>query len=270
MKKFLAVVLCVALMSGIVGVVVAGCGTSRAQTVIDDARNALSQAQTFRFRGLRTLNGTEYPVAGEAQQVGDALYQHIVMEVEQGQIAEYYMMGDRIYINLAGNWYFDDSAGQLDQPGNSQGLSKRDLDEMLKAAKDAKITAEDGATTTVSLTVGKGYTDIISRQLKDAQAQGLMTEENLNASLNYLKNMSISMALSYNADAGQVQHVERNVEIKTSDISWSTGENLDFIDYGADVQINLPAEAANAQSWSAYLQQLQQQAQQQAQQQTGQ
>ncbi len=280
MKKFLAALLCLALLGGITGAVIAGCGTSKAQTVINQARDAISQAQTFRFKGTKELTATAtgqtdqgsqiFALAGDSQSVGDVTNQHLVMDAGQGATVEYYIMGSRSYINLGdGNWYYDDSGSQIDQPGNTEGFSKRDINEMLNAAKDVKITAEDGSLTTVSLKVGDGYKQIIAQQLKDSAAQGAMSQDDLNSSLDILNAMQIDLTVVYDSGANQIQHVERNIDINTGSADVKIGDKLDFYDYGAAIQITLPEAAQNAQPWSNYVQQLQQLQQQLQQQQTG-
>ncbi len=270
MKRFFAVLLCLALVGGILGAVLAGCGSSKAQTVINQARDSITQAQTFRFKGTKELAASTtgqsdetsqtFALAGDSQTVGDVTNQHLVLDTGQGIAAEYYIMGDKAYINLGtSTWYYDDTGGQIDQPGNTEGFSKKDIDEMLKAAEGAKITSEEGSVTTVTLNVGQAYMNIIGQQLKDAAAKGGMSEDDLNSSLELLKNMKINLTLVYDSSANQIQHIERNMDISTGSAVVSIRDKLDFYDYGAAIQITLPAAAQNAEPWSAYLQLLQQQ-----------
>ncbi len=269
MKRYLAVLLCVGLVAGIVGAVVAGCGTSKAQSVIAEARDAIAQARTFRFKGTKDLaaktpgqeqeSSQTFAVTGDSQTVQDTTNQHLVLDTGQGVAAEYYILGDKAYINLGGTgWYYDDTGGKIDQPGNTEGFSKKDMDEMLKAAEDAKTTSEQGSVVTVTFKVGEGYVSIISQQLKDAAAQGGVSQDDLNSSLEILKNMSIDVTIIYDSNAKQIQHFERNMDINTGQATVSVRDSLDFYDYGADIQITLPVPAQNAQPWSVYLQQLQQ------------
>lgn len=266
MKRLMAVLLCLALIGGITGAVIAGCGgDSKAKTIITQARDALNQWQTLRFKGTR--GGTqqasgqdpatsEYPLAGDAQQVGDYLNQHVAMDVGQGIIAEYYMIGNMTYINPGdGAWYYDDS-GTADTTSNIQGLRKQDLDEMLAAATDAKVTSEEGSVVTVSLTVGDSYLKQISQNLKDAAAQGKITQEDLDSWLTTLNNMKITLTIAFDTSNNTWQHMDRKEEVSAQGATASIQESLDFYDYGADIQIVAPAATQNAQSWSAYLQQL--------------
>ncbi|MHB8781778.1 MAG: hypothetical protein ACYC55_10410 [Candidatus Geothermincolia bacterium] len=259
----LAIILAVAAMA-------AGCGNGgggkeEALQLVRDADNAFTASTTYRARGNTTSTvegvelGSEQDLLGqtimlEVQRVGDSINQHRVID-SSGTTTELYSIGNRVYVNLpAQGWYFLDAT-----PGGSgldlgSSINPEPLSLVLEYTTDAKITTQDSATATVSLTVSREYLDtLIAQQQSALEQEGSQSADLLSLIYQYVRDVQSELILVIDKQTKRLTSLNmvQRLVLGLPDQEETQGAVIvttqaDYYDYDAPINIVLPAEAEAA------------------------
>ena len=270
MKKYLAGLLCLALVAGILGAGIAGCGSSPATNLIKSADQAFTDASTYRVKGTTTStvdgisdttgqSGTlDASFTMEMQKADNGFNQHRI-DTAQNDVVETYIIGDRLYMGVPGQgWYYGDIGNQAAQQDITS-VSPENLQTILKYITKSSITAEDDATTTLAVQVSQDYLFDVFKQLNSAQQASGSTSTNLLSQLSdYIKDANMDVTMRVEKGTNRLQEISLTMKISFKPIdqgpqsaSMTFATDAQYYDYNTALQLTLPADAQNAQPLSA-------------------
>ncbi|MBU1944622.1 MAG: hypothetical protein KKE36_13225 [Actinobacteria bacterium] len=260
MRKSLVVLVVVLLACTLA--VVAGCGGSKtesqsdAQKILKQSQDKMSEVETVKVTGKMVIGtpGAEVKqetadLSMEAKMVTpDEIEGHMVITESTGAKTDVYMSQGYVYTNdPATGWYKQ----KADEAGTSSTMmSPQDLEELSKYAENVTMT-ETGDEYKLTFDVGSEYFEkAMAAQYGDESTQTIPGSKELEEMMKSLIK-GIEMSVTYTIDKSTMLARSADIKMTMKDAPMmgdvSIAMDLNFSDYGAPVEVALPAEAQSAQ-----------------------
>ena len=241
----------------------AGCGggagsdATASLSLLVDSTQAMTEVSGYRMSGTIVMDsgtgGQSQPISmdmrAEVQNTDEGMRQHMFVTIGDYEV-EAYIVDGVYYQNLPGQgWMKMSTAAYMSQNMNLGLVDAAQMEMMAQLALDAEVVEEGDETTVISfhldqeylqasLEVYRKYIEEGDEQLPEEWLQ--MAEEitvfqadvriSLNNADNLIKRMEMTYTMAGLPGVGEV----------------SSSMKTDFYDYGADIEIELPPEAAQA------------------------
>lgn len=240
---------------------VAGCkggsGSSDALARLTEAAEAMSGTSCYRMKGDIEMSMGEgaAPIAmslrADVQNAPDGMRQHMFVSMG-GFEAEAYVVGDTYYQNSPGQGWQKMSLGLYRVQNMNTGLvDAEQMELMAKMASDSRVMEEKDGSIGIAFHLGKEYFDAsmrIYREYMEESGEGVPEE--------WLKMMEESVS-DFSADIKMWLNASNQL-VERMEIVYSMGGipqlgemrssmRMDLYDYDADIEVELPPEAAQAE-----------------------
>jgi hypothetical protein len=271
MKRTAAALLLVVMVSTLIG-----CGggsqpatdtTSEADivTLLVDSTKAMSDLSGYRMAGTIDMDsgivdesGQSQPInmgiEAEAQNSGGDVRQHMILTMS-GYEVEAYIVGGVYYQNVPGQGWMKMSTGAYKAQNMNLGLvDMEQMEIMADFAQKAEIIEENDDTVGLSIELGQDYFEAaLDLYIKLAQEGGEeLPQEWLDMMKESISDFSANIRVWLRKSDNLMVRMEMNYTIvglpNVGDVSSSM--QIDFLDYNADIVIELPEEAKQAQEYN--------------------
>ena len=244
----------------------AGCGggsesnATESLSLLVDSTRAMTEVSGYRMSGTIEMAMGAASAGGqvmtmevdaEAQNVDGDTRQHMFVNVE-GYEVEAYIVGGVYYQNVPGQgWMKMSTAAYMSQNMNLGLVDAEQMEMMARLAKDAEVVEESGDTLVMSFHLGQEYVqaslDLYRKSMEEGQEP--LPEEWLQMAEEYMSGFQADLIVRINQTDKLIQRMEMSYIMKgmpeVGDVESST--EMDFYDYGQDIEIELPPEAEQAQ-----------------------
>jgi hypothetical protein len=233
-------------------------GSTESLSLLVESTTAMMDVSGYRMSGTIEMDSGEAAAGGQAiimdvqaevQNTGGEIRQHMFVTIGDYKV-EAYIIGDVYYQNLPGQGWMKMSTGAyMSQNMNLGMVDVQQMEMMAGLAKDAEVVEESGDTVTLSFHLDQEYMqaslDLYRKYMEEGNEQFpeewlRMAEEadfvadmtvRINKADDLIQRMEMSYAIS---GMPQVGNIESSMK-------------MDLYDYGEDIVVELPPEAAQAQ-----------------------
>ncbi len=260
-----------ALLVAVLVVSFAGCGGGNEEdggagnlSLLAESTAAMAEVNSYRISGIIEMDAgavmsggqgqvISMDVVADVQNVGGDMRQH--MTVTMGDyVAEAYIVEGVYYQNVPGQGWLKMSSGAYMSQNMGLGLANADqMEIMAQLAKDARVVEENDEAVVLSFHLDQEYMeaamDLYRKYMEEGDNQ--VSEEWLSMAEETISDFQADMSIWIDREDHLIQRMEMTYTMgglsQTGEISSSMV--ADFFDYGADIVIELPAEAAEAREY---------------------
>lgn len=228
-----------------------------AMQLLNEATEAVSAAGGYRLKGDIEMGMGEgsAPVAmaitAEIQNAPDGMRQHMYVEMG-GFEAEAYMVGDTYYQYAPGQGWRKMSLGLYKAQNMNMGLVDADqMELMAKMAADSRVLEENDGRVGVSFHLGKEYFDASMTMYREyvEESGGEVSEDWLRMVEESITDFSADISVWIDTSSRLIERMEISYSMagipQVGEVTSSM--RMDLYDYGQDIVVELPAEAAQAE-----------------------
>jgi hypothetical protein len=243
-----------------------GCGggaesdTAANLSIIMDSTRAMTEVSGYRMNGTIAMDsGTGQPgaqsqslsmdIRAEVQNTEAGMRQHMFVTLGDYEI-EAYIVDGVYYQNQPGQgWVKMSSAAYMSQNMSLGLVDAAQMEMMAQMAKEAQVVEEDDETSTISFHLDQDYLqaslDLYRKYMEEGEQQ--VSEEWLKMAEEALSNFQADIRISINKADDLIKRMEMTYAMSGQSMGEVNSSMVtDFYDYGADIEIELPPEAAQA------------------------
>lgn len=228
--------------------------------LLEDSIRAMVEIKGYRMRGYMEMgaggedatgSGTlRMDIQSEVENVEGRTNQHMRMDMG-GMVTEAYIFGDYFYQQVPGRGWVKTSVARYQAQNLATGvISEEQLRLILDSVEEAAIRDGEGGEMEVTLVLGE---DFLLRSLErfgaemEEGSQGQM-EEWISAMKEAAGGFGATLRLALGKDDHYIRKMEMSIEMK--DVpqlgSYRSRMYMEIYDYGAEIDVELPAEAEKA------------------------
>jgi phage terminase small subunit len=242
----------------------AGCGggtkgdATDSLSLLVDSTQAMTEVSGYRMSGTITMDsgtgGQSQPISmdirAEVQNIEGGMRQHMFVTIGDYEVEAYIVEGV-YYQNLPGQgWMKMSTAAYMSQNMNLGLVDAAQMEMMAQLALDAEVVEEDEETTVISFHLDQEYLqaslELYRKYIEEGDEQ--LPEEWLQMAEESITDFKADIRISLNNADNLIKRMEMTYTMaglpEVGEVSSSM--KTDFYDYGADIEIELPPEAAQA------------------------
>ncbi len=261
MRSAIAIILAVVL-----AVLITGCGGGSEKgdgeglSLLLESEQAMMVVSGYRTQGTIDMDMggqgeiISMEVRAEVQNVDGDMRQHMFMSLG-GYEVESFIVGGVYYQNMPGTGWMKQSTGvsYMGQNTSLGMLNAEQMELMAQVAKDTEVVEEGGGIKRLSFRLDDEYARVSLERLRKMKEEGdaQFSEEELRMAEEYLVDFQAAISMWIRDEDKLVQRMEMSYAIggtpEVGDLS--SVAKLEVYDYGADIKVELPPEAEQAQEY---------------------
>lgn len=229
--------------------------------LLEESFNAMSGLKGYRMRGYMEMSaggenaldsGTlRMDIESEVENVEGGTNQH--MHVDMGGLTtEAYIYGDYFYQEVPGRGWIKTGVAQYQAQNLAAGvIDEEQMRLILESVQEATIGEDDAGDTKVTLILGQDFLLGSLERFREEMGEEIQAQmqEWISAMEEAASDFSATLNLTIGKEDRLLRNMEMNLEMTNiPDLgSYRNRMFMEVFDYGADIHIELPEEARNAQ-----------------------
>ncbi len=268
MKRIAAV-----LLVSLLAVSLLGCGGGKKEegeaanlSLLAESAAAMAEVESFRMKGVIEVDaGAAMPggqgqvidmeVAAEVQNVDGDMRQRLTVSIGDF-VTEAFIVGGVYYQDVPGQGWMKMSSGAYMSRNMGLGLADPEqMDLMVLLAEDAEVVEEDDKTVALSFRLGQEFMqaamDLYRRQMEENGDQAAAEMEWLDMAEENMADFQADMTIWIGKEDRLIRRIETTYAMGGLSPMGEVSSSMlvDLFDFGADIVIALPEEAAQAQEF---------------------